>query len=371
MTTVTKIIDVVPAAMRLIIGVLAALALALAVSSRITALRARRLKRQRAELLEDVGLLQAALLPELSQRLGPVGTSAAYTPASGPAAGGDFYDVFALADGQLAVIVGDVSGHGREALPHTTLLRFTLRAYLESGLSPRASLQAATPVLERQLGGSFATVVLATYNPRERTLVYSCAGHPPPLVAGENALDTITAGASPPIGAGRPTGRRQTVVSVPGRAVACFYTDGVIEARIDGGLFGAERLQETLASLGPDASAAALLDRVAAISDAHPDDMATCLLRIEGDVLDPTVLVEEFEVESRDLTRGRAERFMRLAGVPGRQVGEALVELRTALARRDGVVLELHATGGAPEVVVRTQNVALLGSAVRQTASVG
>ena len=160
-------------------------------------------------------------------------------------------------------------------------------------------------------------------------------------------------------------------MSVPGRAVACFYTDGVIEARVDGGLFGAERLHETLASLGPDASAAALLDRVAAISDAHPDDMATCLLRIEGDVLDPSVLVEEFEVESRDLTRGRAERFMRSAGVPGRQVGEALVELRTALARRDGVVLELHATAGAPEVVVRTQNVALLGSAVRQTASVG
>src|SRR5207253_2896303 len=82
-----------------------------AVRSRLTAMRARRLEIQRTQLLEDVGLLQAALLPEPPPRLGPVETSAAYRPADGPGAGGDFYDIFALADGQLAVIVGDVAGH--------------------------------------------------------------------------------------------------------------------------------------------------------------------------------------------------------------------------------------------------------------------
>ena len=232
--TVTQIVGVIPTALWLLIGVLALAAGAFAVTSRLAARRARRLERQRRDLLADVGLLQAALLPELPERVGPVTTSAAYRPASGPGAGGDFYDVFALPDGLVAVIVGDVSGHGREALPHTTLLRYTLRAYMEAGLSPREALRAAAPSLERQLGGYFATVVLASYDPRARTLTYACAGHPHPLLSGLDPDAAVIAGSAPPIGAGKPTGSRQTVVSVPGEATACFYTDGVIEARADG-----------------------------------------------------------------------------------------------------------------------------------------
>ena len=153
--------------------------------------------------------------------------------------------MFALEDGQVGVIVGDVSGHGRDALPHTALMRFTLRAYLEAGLSPRTAIKTAGTVLERQLGGSFATVVAATYNPRERQLVYAGAGHPPPIVlgSGSHSFSPITVSSSPPIGAGRRTGARQTVVSVPGRGTVCFYTDGVTEARVGADLFGPERLK--------------------------------------------------------------------------------------------------------------------------------
>ena len=66
----------------------------------------------------------------------------------------------------------------RSAAAHDAV-RFTLRAYLEAGLSPRRSLQAAAPVLERQLGGLLRDGRLATYDPRERLLIYACAGHPP------------------------------------------------------------------------------------------------------------------------------------------------------------------------------------------------
>ena len=262
MKTITRIVGVVPTPVRILIAALIALALALAVRSRLSGVRARRLMRQRGQLLEDVGLLQAALLPVPPERVGPVATSVAYRPADGPGAGGDFYDVFALDDGRLAVIVGDVSGHGREALPHTALVRFTVRAYLEAGLPPRKALQTAGNVLERQLGGSFATVVAAVYHPRERTLTYASAGHPPPVVLGEGAGVDAAAGAielttvcsAPPVGAGMRTGTRETVISVPGPARLCFHTDGVTEARIGEDLFGSERLAGALHALGRQAT---------------------------------------------------------------------------------------------------------------------
>jgi serine phosphatase RsbU (regulator of sigma subunit) len=356
-TTVTRIINVIPAAVQIAIGALVALALALGMSSRLASLRVRRLARQRRQLLEDVGLLQAALLPPAPARLGPVGTSSAYRPASGPGAGGDFYDVFALGDGQVAVIVGDVSGHGRSALPQTTLVRFTLRAYLEAGMSPRSALQMAAPVLERQLGESFATVVLATYHPRERTLVYACAGHPPPLILGTESISPITVCSSPPIGAGQPTGTRQTVVSLPGESLVCFYTDGVLDARVGGQLFGVRRLKLALAGLGPDATASALLDRVAEESDQRPDDMAACLLRVEGDRSAPSVQGEELELDRREAGRDRAGKLLLARGLDTGQVEHVISSARRAVARDGAVVLELHLGETPPEVTLRPQNV--------------
>ena len=358
-TTITKIVGVVPFAVRLLIGLLFGLALALGVRSRLAALRARHLERQRGQLLEDVGLLQAALLPVTPERLGPVGTSAAYRP-DGPAAGGDFYDVFALEDGHLAVILGDVSGHGRQALPHTALVRFTLRAYLEAGLSPRMAVQTAGAVLERQLGGSFATVVAATYQPRERVLVYACAGHPPPIVLGSRAIAPLTVCSAPPIGVGLRTGTRQTVVSIPGGSQVCFHTDGVTEARVGAELFGSQRLVDTLSELGPQASASALLERVAEETDTRPDDMAACLLRIEGDAAPPVVLSEELELDSEEAGAERTQQLLRACGLERDEVEELVRSTRVAAGRAGTVSLELRLADGPPEVVLRRGNLALL-----------
>jgi hypothetical protein len=361
--TITRIVGVVPEPVRILIGALLALALALGVRSRLAALRARRLEHQRGELLEDVGLLQTALLPIPPARLGPVGTSAAYRPADGPGAGGDFYDVFALQDGRLAVIVGDVSGHGRQALPHTALVRFTLRAYLEAGLSPREAVQTAGAVLERQLGGSFATVVAATYQPRERIMIYACAGHPPPVVLGSEAIAPITVCSSAPIGAGMRTGTRQTVVSVPGSCQVCFYTDGVTEARVGSELFGTERLAGALGALGPGADASALLDRVAMETDRRPDDMAACLLSIEGGVAAPVVLVEELELYGEQAAGDRTEQFLLACGVEPREIGELMHAVRAGAGRAGTVLLDVRrpeGSPGPPEVTLRRDNVAPL-----------
>jgi hypothetical protein len=348
----------------ILIGALILLALMLGVRSLFSGVRTRRLVRQRGQLLEDVGVLQAALLPVPPARLGPVGTSVAYRPADGPGAGGDFYDVFALEDGRLAVIVGDVSGYGREALPHTALLRFTVRAYLEAGLAPDKALQTAGNVLERQLAGSFATVVAAIYHPRERTLTYASAGHPPPVVLGEQqspgssaAIAPVTSCSAPPIGAGMRTGTRQTVVSIPGPARLCFHTDGVTEARIGGELFGAERLAELLAGLGADADAAALLDRVAERSDARPDDMAACLLRVQDGAGAPSIVLEQLELDREGAANPRAERFLLDCGVPQAEAKLLIRDARARLEHADSVLFELRLGDGPPLVSLHDDNV--------------
>jgi hypothetical protein len=369
--TFTRIVGVVPTPVRILIAVLVALALALAVRSRLSSVRARRLSRQRGQLLEDVGLLQAALLPVPPVRLGPVGTSVAYRPADGPGAGGDFYDVFGLEDGRVAVIVGDVSGHGREALPHTALVRFTVRAYLEAGLSPRKALQTAGTVLDRQLAGSFATVVAAVYHPRERTLTYASAGHPPPLVLGDAgdhgaegdgatapvAIELTTACSAPPLGAGMRTGTRETIISVPGPARLCFHTDGVTEARIGEDLFGSERLTVALADLGREGSAAALLDSVAERTDARPDDMAACLLRVEDGAGAPSVLHELLELDAATIDNGRAERLLRESGMSAAAAAAAIAAARGELDRLGSVLLQLGLGDGAPVAVLEHDNV--------------
>jgi hypothetical protein len=358
--TITRLVNVVPGPIGLAIGVLLLLVFASALRSRLTAVRARRLDVQRRQLLDDVGLLQAALLPVPPARLGPVGTSAAYRPADGPAAGGDFYDVFALSDGQLAVIVGDVAGHGREALPHTALVRFTLRAYLEAGLSPRDAVQTAGAVLERQLGGSLATVIAAKYDPRERLLTYASAGHPPPIVIGESTIAPITVCSSPPLGAGVRTGSRQTVVSIPGQSRICFYTDGVTESRIGSDLYGGARLTGALSDLGPGETASELLDHVAAATDSRPDDMAACLLSVEDGAGEPSVLVEELELDREEATHERAERFLLECGVEPRGAASLIRSARSAAGPVGTVMLEVRPSDGSPKVSLRSDNVALL-----------
>ncbi|HTR73300.1 MAG TPA: PP2C family protein-serine/threonine phosphatase [Solirubrobacteraceae bacterium] len=361
-TTITRIVGVVPTLLWVAIVALAALVLGLAVRTRLAALRAGRLERQRRELLADVGLLQAALLPAPPGRLGPVGTSVAYRPADGPGAGGDFYDVFGLGNGSLGVIVGDVSGHGRSALPHTALVRYTLRAYLEAWLSPREAVQTAGSVLDRQLGGSFVTVVAAVYHPRERTLTYASAGHPPPIVLGAECLQPVTAAAAPPLGTGMRTGTRQTVVSVPGGAQLCFYTDGVTEARVGGGeLYGSDRLTAALGGLGARATAVALLDRVAAETRLRPDDMAACLLSVAGEACAPRALVEEIELDRETAAGERTERFLFACGVLPEEVA-SLTRAAAALTQRSGsVLLDVRFDAGAtPQVALRHDNLAPL-----------
>ena len=150
--------------------------------------------------------LERALLPAVPERLGGVAISVAYRSCEGPAAGGDFYDAFELPGGRAAVIVGDISGHGPDALEGTNSVRAQLHALLETGMTPRAAIALVGERSPVQLAGRFSTVVVAIHDPADGTLTFATAGHAPPVVAGNGADELLSAGASPPIGVGLRTG---------------------------------------------------------------------------------------------------------------------------------------------------------------------
>jgi hypothetical protein len=154
---------------------------------------------------------------------------------------------------------------------------------------------------------------------------------------------------------------RQTVLSLPHATQICFYTDGVVEARDHGELIGADHVKQVLATLGTDATAPALLARVVSETDSRPDDMAACVLQIDGPpATQPNAgasgfLCEEMELDSRELTGERPERFLLACGLAPARVAEALDAARVVIGCDGAAILRVHGPGhdgDTPEVEV-------------------
>ena len=95
-------------------------------------------------------------------------------------------------------------------------------------------------------------------------------------------------------------------------------------------------------------------------TDARPDDMAACLLNIEGGAAPPVVLVEELELDREEAAGDRTERFLLACGVQRREVAELMRSARVAAGRTGTVVLELRLPDGGPEIALGRDNLALL-----------
>jgi serine phosphatase RsbU (regulator of sigma subunit) len=303
-------------------------------------------------------VLERALLPAVPERVGAVATSVAYRPCDGPAAGGDFYDAFELPDGRAVVLVGDISGHGPDALESTNSVRSQLHGLLDAGLSPRAAIAMVGERAPVQLAGRFTTVVVAVHDPAAGTLTYATAGHPPPIIVGPAAEELLSAGASPPIGVGLRTGVRETTVALPSGSLACFYTDGLVEAKAGEGMLGRERLQAMVESLEPDALALTLLERVFAEADATPDDMAVCLVRpVSGaEVLSPRV--EVLELDADDVESGFMNRFLDACGVPAGERELAVEQARATVEAGGRALLEVTVADGLGRACVSADETA-------------
>ena len=348
---VQDIVEVVPTPLRVLLAGLGALSILLAVASGLTLLRNRRLARERRQLLGEVGLLQAALLPELPDNLAACRVSVAYRPADGPGAGGDFYDVFPVGGGRTAVLIGDVSGHGREALGRTALARYTLRAYTEAGLEPHEALQIAGAVMAGKLEGDFVTALLATYDAAGGTLTYATAGHPPPIVVARSEFQPVLVGTPPPLGVGTGTGQRQTTLPFPRGSVACFYTDGLSEANTADGRLGSERLERLVSDLGPDVTAEEVIDGVTASAHTIADDAAVCVITATDGVGILRSRVERLEISRAELRGPLLGDFLRACGVSIHGVRVAERDAREVAGRMGGAHVEVR-LGDSPQVDV-------------------
>lgn len=200
-----------------------------------------RVERERARVQIFARTLQRTLLPPLLSPPQGLDASALYHAASVDDVGGDFYDLFPLAQDKWAFFIGDVSGKGAGAAAVTSLTRYTLRAAAAFDADPIEVLQNLHTVLSQEFRDTvnqFATVVFGVLTPRdgEFDVQLASGGHLPPLVLGANgeARYTDTVGGHP---VGIPMEPRfvATRIRLGAGDTLVLYTDGLTEARVGSG----------------------------------------------------------------------------------------------------------------------------------------
>ena len=152
--------------------------------------------------------------------------------------GGDFYDVVQTAPDRLAMMVGDVCGHGVDEAALGVELRVAWRALILAGVPDDAVLPALEQVLisERRHEDIFATLATVTVDLTRGEATVRLAGHPPPLVLTDGAARTMPAAYGPVLGVFEHSDRPATTVRLDGEDWSLLmYTDGLIEGRIGDG----------------------------------------------------------------------------------------------------------------------------------------
>ncbi|WP_019630926.1 SpoIIE family protein phosphatase [Actinomadura atramentaria] len=243
---------------------------------------ARRFSRERATALA----LQRSLLPTGLSHPGPVEVRHRYLPGSKLVeVGGDWYESIALPGARVALIVGDVAGHGVKAAVTMGRLRTALHTLANLELPPADALHAMHELMI-ELGEQephFATCLYAVYDAVSGTVEIASAGHLPPLlVAPDGTNEYLQIPPAPPLGVTGGAAIESREFPVEDGSVFVIYTDGLVENRgrdIDDGL---ARLQSVF---GPDTANRPMEDMAKAVlagvyADKHRDDIAVLISRL-------------------------------------------------------------------------------------------
>jgi GAF domain-containing protein/anti-sigma regulatory factor (Ser/Thr protein kinase) len=229
--------------------------------------------------------LQRHLLTEPVLTLPGLSWAARYAPGNVElTAGGDWYDIIELPNGRVALVVGDIVGHGIVAAAAMGQLRSATRA-LAVREDPAGVLEALDAYVSTTGQGHLSSMAYVVLDPATRTAEYAIAGHPPPLQrAPDGSTVFVEEAHGPLLGIAEAGSRRSVVRSVEPGSTFVLYTDGLIERRgecIDDGM-------ARLAGIARDAEQAlhpeALFDRLLEqldVGGGAPDDITLLVLRFE------------------------------------------------------------------------------------------
>ncbi|MEV8563508.1 SpoIIE family protein phosphatase [Streptomyces sp. NPDC051917] len=210
-----------------------------------------------AQALERAGLydeattrartLQRSLLPRALPELPEVTTAARYQPAKqGADVGGDWYDVIPLSAARVALVIGDVMGHGMAEAATMGGLRTAVRTLSELELPPDEILGHLNDIVGDLGNDAFATCLYGIYDPVTRRLSYASAGHPPPAVAHPDGPVTfLPMTPDPPLGVAAPPFETLETL-LPADSLLALYSDGLVESKDRDLTTGMSRLAELL-----------------------------------------------------------------------------------------------------------------------------
>jgi serine phosphatase RsbU (regulator of sigma subunit) len=227
--------------------------------------------------------MQRSLLPRTRPEAEGLDVGAVYASSARMDVGGDVYDFLELGDGRLAVVLGDVTGHGVDAAADMAMAKFVFRSLAREHPEPGDFLAAANEiVLEETAEGKFITMLYLTVEGRLGELGCASAGHPPPRVVRSGGSPAALAVRGLALGIAEDQAYEAEHLRLePGDAVV-LYTDGLPEARRDGELYGEQRLDAVLtanASLSAQELANALVEDCRAFAGDLGDDCAVVVVK--------------------------------------------------------------------------------------------